>query len=422
MALEASGRRRRASRHARRHVPEAEARRVTEVATGPGSTVAESPSLPEVFDSVADMIVSAIGHIERTEGGPTHLRSIYNFAIEKGRIQRFGQVRELTRNRHWKCQIRHSLYKSGRFQRVGEDSPYWRRTESRGTVPQRTPSPEAEEDSDLTRPGADATGVTSSPKTPLVPRTRRRAVPVPTPGASHDALEQPGAQHSGRVARSGERRGRVPRGKRTGEPLMAHVADRPGMKSGGPPGSSSGTNSQQLPTKRAKLEVALANGDPGRAALAPMSSEAAQATRSMTISDHGGENRGVPVIPNPRNLTRNRRKPIRDPAPTVLPIEPKSPVTRRAARSRAHTSEGLESVETSREKRFQAAALQALQTHKEPLDVKALVAYGRRSGLIPPAGRGVCSAMASYLHTDIGSNAQSPFRMTDDGLFGLREW
>ena len=88
-----------------------------------------------LFDSVADMITCAIKYYEQRDGGPTHLRSIYDFAVERGRIQReslhwlrrralygsgvattdiltlagFGQVRTLTNNSHWKCQIRHSL-------------------------------------------------------------------------------------------------------------------------------------------------------------------------------------------------------------------------------------------------------------------------------------------------------------------------
>ena len=74
----------------------------------------------EAFQSVHCMIHAAIA----SHGTRATLRQVYEACQLRGRIlyKRSGGSRLITHNEHWKSQIRHALYTSGRFCRV-PDSP-----------------------------------------------------------------------------------------------------------------------------------------------------------------------------------------------------------------------------------------------------------------------------------------------------------
>ena len=86
--------------------------------------------MAEAFLSVHDMIHAAI----RGRGGAASLRQIYTASQARGRIiyKRAGGSRLITNNEHWKSQIRHALYTSGRFKRVAGSADEWEMAEGFG--------------------------------------------------------------------------------------------------------------------------------------------------------------------------------------------------------------------------------------------------------------------------------------------------
>jgi hypothetical protein len=79
--------------------------------------------LQKAFLSVHDMIHASI----EEQGSLATLRGIYKYCQTNGRIvyKRSGGSRLITDNEHWKSQIRHALYTSGRFVRNEENSDLW---------------------------------------------------------------------------------------------------------------------------------------------------------------------------------------------------------------------------------------------------------------------------------------------------------
>ena len=75
------------------------------------------------FQSVHDMIQASI----IANGSRASLRDIYKYCQQNGRIlyKKRGSSRLITDNEHWKSQIRHALYTSGRFVRSVENSDNW---------------------------------------------------------------------------------------------------------------------------------------------------------------------------------------------------------------------------------------------------------------------------------------------------------
>ena len=86
--------------------------------------------MAEAFLSVHDMIHAAI----RGQGGTASLRQIYAASQARGRIiyKRAGGSRLITSNEHWKSQIRHALYTSGRFRRAPGSTDEWQMAEGFG--------------------------------------------------------------------------------------------------------------------------------------------------------------------------------------------------------------------------------------------------------------------------------------------------
>ena len=77
----------------------------------------------EAFQSVHCMIHAAIA----SHGTRATLRQVYEACQLRGRIlyKRSGGSRLITHNEHWKSQIRHALYTSGRFCRVPDSPDLW---------------------------------------------------------------------------------------------------------------------------------------------------------------------------------------------------------------------------------------------------------------------------------------------------------
>ena len=70
----------------------------------------------------------------RGQGGTASLRQIYAASQARGRIiyKRAGGSRLITSNEHWKSQIRHALYTSGRFRRAPGSTDEWQMAEGFG--------------------------------------------------------------------------------------------------------------------------------------------------------------------------------------------------------------------------------------------------------------------------------------------------
>lgn len=75
------------------------------------------------YSSVQDLIHAAI---EKNDGRAT-LRQIYSFCEKEGRIayRRSTGSRLITSNDHWKSQVRHTLYTTGRFERCKDETEFW---------------------------------------------------------------------------------------------------------------------------------------------------------------------------------------------------------------------------------------------------------------------------------------------------------
>ena len=97
---------------------------------GSASTLEGGKVMAEAFLSVHDMIHAAI----RAQGDTASLRQIYAASQARGRIiyKRAGGSRLITSNEHWKSQIRHALYTSGRFRRAPGSTDEWQMAEGFG--------------------------------------------------------------------------------------------------------------------------------------------------------------------------------------------------------------------------------------------------------------------------------------------------
>lgn len=89
----------------------------------PAAAVKVASREVEAFCSVHDLIQAAIAHY----GSRATLREIYRFCEMRGVIayKRTQGWRYITDKQHWKSQIRHALYTSGRFSRCTDDPDYW---------------------------------------------------------------------------------------------------------------------------------------------------------------------------------------------------------------------------------------------------------------------------------------------------------
>jgi len=205
----------------------------------------------EAFSSVHDMIHAAILHY----GPPATLRQIYQACQERGRIayKRTGGSRLITHNDHWKSQIRHALYTSGRFERTAPEVDLWLIAKSHAQSGPLTTTVAifADEDApdssicEASRVGAttEAIGAGTQATSPVVrPNLRHGStvrpasqLPIATPPAEASLRGSPqGIVRGARSTRS--RRGRagiaVPR-LQDGGTRMTGTASRAGSKEGG---------------------------------------------------------------------------------------------------------------------------------------------------------------------------------------------
>jgi len=96
----------------------------TETSVTPNSATGGPSKKVMAFSSVHDMIHASI----LAHGSCASLREIYQHCQRNGRIlyKRSGGSRLITDNDHWKSQIRHALYTSGRFVRSEHNTDYWK--------------------------------------------------------------------------------------------------------------------------------------------------------------------------------------------------------------------------------------------------------------------------------------------------------
>jgi len=115
----------------------------TELSVATNNVNGEPTKMQKAFLSVHDMIHASI----EAQGSLATLRGIYRHCQTNGRIvyKRSGGSRLITDNEHWKSQIRHALYTSGRFVRNSENSDLWEVEKSYKSVePQVTMLPVAQ--------------------------------------------------------------------------------------------------------------------------------------------------------------------------------------------------------------------------------------------------------------------------------------
>ena len=275
--------------------------------------------MAEAFLSVHDMIHAAI----RGQGGTASLRQIYAASQARGRIiyKRAGGSRLITSNEHWKSQIRHALYTSGRFRRAPGSTDEWQMAEGFGAGGPSTALIEVSvgEDQRQSAESAARAAARKGGRGAAKPRADRLVATGASKRTSRGGEEEGG----GREQRQRQRQ-RQPR-RRQGHERPCQPRRRPGRGGGGPtharsakgarpckgedavaevPGGSDRSNRQQAsgPTAESTPPPSHRSRDtsPGAPPLAPLS----ERNGSAPGRRRGGKRRGAPGPAGPEGAKR----------------------------------------------------------------------------------------------------------------------